>query len=74
MHIGPRIRQLREEQGLSQTQVEEKSGILRTVLSRIENGHSVPTLETLERIAATLGVPLYRFFYTGKGTPKELEE
>jgi transcriptional regulator with XRE-family HTH domain len=70
MQIGPRIRQLREEKGLSQTQVEEKSGILRTSLSRYENGHQMPTLETLERIAATLDVPLYRFFYTDKGTPK----
>jgi len=67
--IGLRIRQLREEKGLSQGDIEETSGLLRCYVSRVENGHTVPSLETLERFAAALSVPVYRFFYTGEDTP-----
>jgi transcriptional regulator with XRE-family HTH domain len=37
--------------------------LLRYHISRIENGHAVPKLETLEKMAAALDVPLYRLFY-----------
>ncbi len=67
--IGVRIRQLREEKGLSQGDIEEKTGILRTYISRVENGHTVPSLETLERFAGALDIPLYQFFYLGDGPP-----
>lgn len=69
MTIGLRIRQLREQKGLSQGDVEETSGMLRCYVSRVENGHTVPSLETLERFAAALDVPLYRFFYTAEDPP-----
>jgi transcriptional regulator with XRE-family HTH domain len=65
--IGQRIRQIREQKKLSQGDIEETTGLLRCYVSRVENGHTVPSLETLERFAAALDIPLYRFFYTGEG-------
>jgi transcriptional regulator with XRE-family HTH domain len=71
MFIGQRVRQLREEKGLSQGDVERASGMLRTYISRVENGHSVPSLDTLERFATALDVPLYQLFRPGNGfTPR----
>jgi transcriptional regulator with XRE-family HTH domain len=69
MLIGERLRQLREQKNLSQGDVEKSSGLLRCYISRVEHGHTVPSLETLERFAAALDVPLYRLFYTGEDTP-----
>jgi transcriptional regulator with XRE-family HTH domain len=66
MVIGSRIRQLREEKGLSQGDIEERTGLLRCYVSRVENGHTVPSLETLERFAAALDVQLYELFYAGE--------
>jgi transcriptional regulator with XRE-family HTH domain len=65
MSIGERIRQLRVQKGLSQGDIERTSGLLRCYISRVEHGHTVPSLETLERFAAGLDLPLYRLFYTG---------
>ena len=62
MSIGVRIRELREVKGLSQGDIEKSTGLLRCYTSRVENGHTVPSLETLERFAAALGVPLYQLF------------
>ena len=69
MLIGDRLRTLREEKGLSQGDIEKRTGMLRCYTSRVENGHTVPSLETLEKFARALEVPLYRFFYEGKGSP-----
>lgn len=69
MLIGERIKQLREQKGLSQGDIEKSSGLLRCYISRVEHGHTVPSLETLERFAAALGMPLYRLFYSGDGVP-----
>ena len=69
MLIGQRIRQLREQKSFSQGDIEKASGLLRCYISRVEHGHTVPSLETLERFAAALDVPLYRLFYTGEDTP-----
>lgn len=69
MLIGHRIRQLREQKGLSQGDIEKASGLLRCYISRVEHGHTVPSLETLERFAAALDVPLYRLFYEGDEPP-----
>jgi transcriptional regulator with XRE-family HTH domain len=69
MLIGERLRQLREHKNLSQGDVEKASGLLRCYISRVEHGHTVPSLETLERFAAALDVPLYRLFYTGEDAP-----
>ena len=62
MVIGRRVRELREQKGLSQGDLERSSGMLRTYISRVENGHSVPSLDTLERFATALDVPLYQLF------------
>ena len=59
MEIGARIRSLRETKGLSQGDLERATGLLRSHLSRIENGHTIPSLGNLERIAAALGMRLY---------------
>jgi len=69
MLIGERIRQLREAKGFSQGDMEKASGLLRCYISRVEHGHTVPALETLERIAAALNVPLYQLFYQGDNPP-----
>ena len=60
--IGERIRLVRQQQGLSQKHIEERTGLLRCYVSRVENGHTVPSLETLERFAWALGVPLHLLF------------
>lgn len=63
MLIGDRLRAIREAKNLSQGDIEKRTGLLRPYLSRIENGHTVPSLETLEKLARALEVPLYQLFY-----------
>jgi transcriptional regulator with XRE-family HTH domain len=65
MLIGERLKGLREEKGLSQGEIERRSGLLRCYVSRVENGHTVPAVETLEKLARALEVPMYRLFYDG---------
>ncbi len=69
MLIGSRLRQLREQKHMSQGDIEDRIGLLRCYISRVENGHTVPSLETLERFAAVLDVPLYQLFYCGEEAP-----
>jgi transcriptional regulator with XRE-family HTH domain len=69
MLIGQRIRRLREQRGLSQGELEKASGLLRCYISRVEHGHTVPSLGTLEKFALALGVPLYRMFYEAEEPP-----
>jgi transcriptional regulator with XRE-family HTH domain len=71
MLIGDRLKQVRESKNLSQGNIEESTGMLRCYISRVENGHTVPSIETLERFAVALGVPLYQLFYDGN-EPKPL--
>lgn len=54
--IGPRLRNARRAAGFSQNDLEERSGVPKARLSRYENGHVVPTLETLDRIARAFDV------------------
>jgi transcriptional regulator with XRE-family HTH domain len=70
MVIGDRLRALREEKSLSQGDIEKRTGLLRCYISRVENGHTVPAIETLEKMARALEVPLYQFFYDGEEPPK----
>ena len=70
MLIGERIRTIREEKNLSQGDIEKRTGLLRTYLSRIENGHMVPSVDTLEKFARALGVPLHQLFYEGEEPPE----
>jgi transcriptional regulator with XRE-family HTH domain len=70
MLIGARLRKLRDSKELSQGDIEKATGLLRCYISRVENGHTVPSLETLERFATALEVPLYRLFYEGEDPPE----
>lgn len=69
MVIGTRLRKLREERDLSQGDIEKRTGLLRCYISRVENGHTVPSIETLERLATALEIPLYQLFYEGDEPP-----
>jgi transcriptional regulator with XRE-family HTH domain len=68
MIIGDRLRDLREAKQLSQGDIEKRTGLLRCSLSRVENGHTVPAIETLEKMA--LEVPMYHLFYEGEEPPE----
>jgi transcriptional regulator with XRE-family HTH domain len=70
MVIGDRLRELREGKKLSQGDVEKRTGLLRCYISRVENGHTVPAIETLEKLARALEVPLYQLFYDGDKPPQ----
>jgi transcriptional regulator with XRE-family HTH domain len=71
MMIGHRLRELRESKKLSQGDLEHRTGLLRCYTSRVENGHTVPAIETLEKYARALEIPLYRFFYDGEEPPSK---
>jgi transcriptional regulator with XRE-family HTH domain len=70
MIIGDRLRELREEKKLSQGDIEKRTGLLRSYISRVENGHTAPAIETLEKIARALELPLYQLLYNGDEPPK----
>jgi transcriptional regulator with XRE-family HTH domain len=70
MVIGDRLRELRESKKLSQGDIEKRTGLLRCYISRVENGHTVPAIETLEKLARALEIPLYQLFYDGGKPPK----
>jgi transcriptional regulator with XRE-family HTH domain len=69
MNIGDRLRTLREEKEFTQGEIEKRTGVLRTYVSRVENGHAVPSVETLEKFARALEVPMYQLFYDGEEPP-----
>src|SRR5260370_26742309 len=69
MLIGDRLREFREAKHLSQGDIEKRTGLLRCYVSRVENGHTVPAIETLEKFARALEVPLYHLFYEGDEPP-----
>jgi transcriptional regulator with XRE-family HTH domain len=62
MNIGTTIRTYRLQKGMSQGDIEKRTGLLRCYLSRVENGHTVPSLETLQKIAGALDLQLAQFF------------
>jgi transcriptional regulator with XRE-family HTH domain len=62
MNIGTTIRGYRLQKGMSQGDIEKRTGLLRCYLSRVENGHTVPSLETLQKIARALDLQLSEFF------------
>lgn len=74
MLIGERIRLIREAKHLTQADIEKRTGMPRPHISRLENGHSVPSIETVQKFAAALGVPLYQLFYDGEEPPKPKEK
>ena len=70
MIIGDRLRVLREQRHMSQGDIEKRTGLLRCYLSRVENGHTVPAIETLEKLARALELPLYQLLYDGDQPPR----
>ena len=70
MIIGDRLRALREQKNFSQGEIEKRTGLLRGYISRVENDHTVPAIETLEKFARALEVPMYQLFYEGEEPPK----
>jgi transcriptional regulator with XRE-family HTH domain len=73
MDVGDRLKQFRQLGGLSQGKIEERTGLLRCYISRVENGHTVPSVDTLEKFARALNVPLYQLLYEGEKPPKSLK-
>jgi transcriptional regulator with XRE-family HTH domain len=69
MFIGDKLKALREQKNLSQGDIERRTGLLRCYISRVENGHTTPAVETLEKFARALGMPLYQLFYEGENPP-----
>jgi transcriptional regulator with XRE-family HTH domain len=67
--ISDRLRSIREEKKLSQGDIEKRTGLLRCYVSRVENGHTVPAVETIEKFARALEVPIYQLFYDGDKPP-----
>ncbi len=67
--IGKCLRAIRQARNLSQGDIEKRTGLLRCYLSRVENGHTIPSVATLERLAAALEIPLYQLFYDGGELP-----
>ena len=74
MDLGRRLRELSEHRNMSQGDIEHKTGLLRCYISRVENGHTVPVIETLEKMVRALDVPLYALLYEHKGEAKTDEE
>lgn len=70
MVIADRLRALREAKNLSQGDIEKRTGLLRYYISRVENGHTVPAIETLEKLARAMEIPMYQLFYDGDEPPK----
>ena len=72
MLIGQRLRELRESKNLGQGDIEQRTGMVRCYISRVENGYTVPAVETLEKFARALEVPIHLIFHDGKSPLTEL--
>jgi len=70
MVVGEKLRDLRVQKNLSQGDIEKRTGLLRCYISRVENGHTIPAVETLEKFARALEIPIYQLFYEGDEPPK----
>jgi transcriptional regulator with XRE-family HTH domain len=73
MIIGDRLREMRELKKMSQGDIQQRTGLFRCYISRVENGHTVPSINTLEKFARTLRVPMYLLLYDGENPPKPPE-
>jgi transcriptional regulator with XRE-family HTH domain len=63
------LKAIREQKHMSQGDIEKKTGLLRCYISRVENGHTVPAIETLEKLARAMEIPMYQLFYDGEEPP-----
>ena len=73
MLIGQKLREIREAKKISQVEIAEATGLVQPYISRMENGHTVPGVETLEKWASALKIPLYQILYDGEEPPKPLK-
>lgn len=73
MLIGQKLREIREAKNMSQVEIAEATGLVQPYVSRVENGHTIPGVETLEKWASALKVPLYQILYDGEDPPKPLK-
>ena len=73
MLIGQKLREIREAKNMSQVEIAEATGLVQPYVSRVENGHTVPGVETLEKWASALKIPLYQILYEGEEPPKPLK-
>jgi transcriptional regulator with XRE-family HTH domain len=71
--IGERLRTIRESKNLSQGDIEKRTGLIRCYTSRVENGHTVPSIDTLQKYAQALEIPLYQLFYDSEEAPKKIK-
>jgi XRE family transcriptional regulator, master regulator for biofilm formation len=69
MIVGDRVRAIRERKQLSQVELAVRAGLVRSYISAVENGHIIPTVGILEKIACVLEEPLHRLFYDGEKPP-----
>ena len=69
MIISERLRSIRQEKNLSQGELERRTGLKRCYISRVENGHTIPSIDTLEKLARAMEIPLYQVFYEGEDPP-----
>jgi transcriptional regulator with XRE-family HTH domain len=67
--IGARFRFCREQKKLSQGDIEKRTGLRRCYLSRVENCHTIPSVETLQKLARSLDLSLYQLLYDGDEPP-----
>lgn len=74
MIIGERLRELREYRNLSQGDIERRTGLLRCYISRVENGHTIPAVETLEKLCRALDIPLYQLFYESEDAKRVIAD
>ena len=70
MDIGKRLTALRGARELTQGDIERRTGLLRCYVSRVENGHTIPSIETLERWAIALELEVYQLFFEGDEKPE----
>jgi transcriptional regulator with XRE-family HTH domain len=70
MVIGEKLKAIREHKNMSQGDIEKRTGLLRCYISRVENGHTVPAIETLEKMARAMEIPMYALFYDGEKPPQ----
>ena len=68
--IGDRLREIRQKKKMSQGDIEQRTGLHRCYISRVENGYTVPAIETLEKMARALEIPMYQLFYDGENPPE----
>jgi transcriptional regulator with XRE-family HTH domain len=73
MLIGQKLREIREAKKMSQIEIADATGLVQPYVSRVENGHTIPGVETLEKWARALKVPLYQILYDGEDPPKPLK-